>query len=209
MYKSVEDFFSKANQTTEYAVLRNFEEFGSSSFLLQHPDIDLICTDRNTMINELDLLPRGKSIDTIHRKVLINDIYVPVDLRCPGDGYYCEKWESGMIKNRKYGGDGYYILSDEDYRFSLLYHVLIQKDNISADYKLRISRMFNDETDISLNEVHYLRILEDFMSDKGYFFTFPENSKTIFHYEKVSKVLIEPNFRKLIGRKVLHLLNKA
>ena len=163
----------------------------------EHLDIDLLCRNRDDVINAVSLQPRFKGgDDSALLQAMIAGVSVPIDLRCIDDGYYCTSWENDMLKNRKLRNNMCYVMDDENYRYSLLYHALLQKHSIASDYRLRFKRMFPQLH----NDDEYIRALEDFMSAKGYKATFPEKSYTIFRWKIISRKLVDMQWNKRLGR---------
>lgn len=192
-WTNIYDFFQVIN-TTKYVVLRNFENLTSEIRTELHPDIDILCADRDRMICLSGSDSRTKNPrDEIHRKVKIGNSVVDLDIRCVGDGYYDSKWEKRIINNRKFWNNLCFIPSQEDYYFSLLYHALIQKNTLSTDYERRLTEMGNRmgiPSPVSINT------LEDYMRNNNYFYTYPESSGTVLNISASDKKLVELNLKR-------------
>ena len=150
-FESVENALY-AIREEKYVVLRTFEDFGKKSFLTNHPDIDLLCEDVTAVVQCLHAIPRAKSDDKVHYYVLIGGNKVPVDIRRPGDGYYCETWEKDILAKRV-KKDKYYVMDSENYFFSLLYHARIQKASFSNDYINRLIEL-GRRIGVEFSEIH-------------------------------------------------------
>ena len=197
MFTDLSEVFDAISKC-EYVVLRNYEDFSNMDFLKSHPDIDLLCRDREPLIQALSLKTRRKREDKIHYYVLVNDVKVAVDLRCVGDGYLDEPWEDNILQNRV-AYENYYIMDDENYFYSLVYHVTVQKNSIADDYKERL-RILGDKIGIIFNMESKEQLLNSFMEDNMYHYSFQEYDGTIFNVKNVRKDLVERNLLKKIKR---------
>lgn len=190
MWKSLKSLFESLNQSgIKYIVLRNQEELLEDDFLFNHSDIDFLCEDRDKFIEFLKSFPREKKNDKIHHAINIDGQIVPIDLRYVGDGYYDAEWEKKMLESRQMFNNLCYVMSLENYYYSLLYHALIQKRKISSDY---VARLENMRKNLKLNnDSDNLDTLEKYMKEKGYFYTYPKDVLTLFNIENVDKELIK------------------
>ncbi len=205
-YHSLSDLFEQLNTGCPYVVLRNFETFVSDFTALEHPDIDLLCTSREALLQTIDTLSRGREGDLIHRRARIAGKDVDIDLREVGDGYLDASWEEKILAGRVLREDGFYVPQDEDYYFSLLYHVLIQKKQIAPDYQERLKK-FADQLGLTKGN-SLLEQLEGYMRAGGYRYTYPESPSTAFFVSKVSKDLMEKNPKKKLRRLIHKILGR-
>lgn len=201
-WESLQSFFSTLNNNAEYLVLRNYEVFFEGKlFNDKHPDIDILCHAPQQIIPYAKSVGRTKDKnDFTHQQVMINDKVVDLDIRFVGDGYYDKLWEIDMLKQRKKHLDFCYVMDDENYFYSLLYHALIQKNSISMDYQKRLEYMasklpveFNDSP-ISIES------LQTFMRSKSYMYTYPLNPGTIANFSMVDKSLIKKDIIRIFNR---------
>lgn len=203
-FHSLQDFFELLNSNIHYVVLRNYESFGAEGFLVDHPDIDLLCFDRDKALALNVFKSRGKASDMVHQYVDINGKYVQVDLRTIGDGYYCTEWEKELLLNRNLLSDSFYVPNTENYFYSLLYHVMVHKNEVTTEYKERLIKMKKDVTFVQWDASEAEKILCDYMRRKGYYFAYPENVSTCFNVGWVSGGLIEKSIIKCIKRKIYY-----
>lgn len=199
MFQGLTELFD-ALTDTEYVVLRNYEEFDDLNFLSSHPDIDFLCANRKELVERLALRPRRKREDGIHYYTKIGEKKVAIDLRCVGDGYLDTTWEQHIIENRKIR-ENYYVMDLEDYYYSLLYHVTIQKDKVAEDYVNRLGDMAA-QLETTFDPDRKEQILDAYMEEKGYRYTYPEYPGTIFHISKVNPDLVEKSRIKMTKRKL-------
>ena len=197
MFGSLTDLFDAATDI-DYVILRNYEEFENMNFLLEHPDIDILCRDPQQMVNALALQPRRRREDGIHYYAVIAEKKVAVDLRHVGDGYLDTEWEEDILQTRvKY--DNFYVMDKHNYFYSLLYHVVVQKHTVAEDYVKRLHDMA-DEISVAFELEKKENILDTFMRDCGYRYTYPEYPGTIFNIGRVDESLVEESTGRRIKR---------
>lgn len=197
MFDTLEQLFD-AIADVRYVVLRNYEEFETMGFLQNHPDIDFLCENRAQMVERLHLQPRRRKEDGIHYYVEIAGNRVSVDLRTVGDGYLDAAWEQEMLQRRVRKGN-YYVPQDMDYFYSLLYHVIVQKHTVAEDYKVRLAVM-SKSLGLTFRIEDRASVLDAYMREHGYRYTYPEFAGTIFHAERVDAALVEQAFGKKVRR---------
>lgn len=193
-WNSLEDFFIEMNRmNTRYVVMRNQECLLQKKFLETHEDIDFLCEDIEEFLKVSGCVPRLRMNDDVHSKILLNGIEVPIDIRTIGDGYYDDEWEKEILKSREMFGTLCYIPNEENLFFSLIYHAIIQKKELSNEYEQKIKKMRNIER---ITRQALLCILEDFMRMKNYKYTFPDNPFGCINFTDVDKTLIKYDIKK-------------
>ena len=206
-WKSLNEFFRILNENTNYLVLRNYEDFEDGLIVVQHPDIDILCSDRDNLLKYACSESRVNKSDKIHRHILIEGKLVDLDIRHVGDGYYDARWEQKMLGNKILYNGMCYVMDPENYYYSLLYHALIQKKVISNDYKKRLAGMAS-ELDFSIKSPLSISTLESYMKRKGYKYTYPINPRGIVNFTHVDKNLIEMNLYRQLMRTLYYLKRK-
>ena len=196
---NIELLFTRINSLgINYIVLRNYEELMHESFINSHPDIDFLCENKNDLVEAINAQNRLDYEDGVHYKVLVGDIYVPIDIREIGDGYYDDKWERDMLKSKTLYQGIIFAPNDENYYYSLLYHAIIQKDKISEDY-MKIFKHYEMLYDIKVND-NYVKILDRYMERQGYKYTYPNDIGVGFNVRRSKRSLIEINSREKAKR---------
>lgn len=176
-WNSLEEVFYVLNETIDYVVLRNFQQLPECYVIGEHGDIDILCENQYNLVNILDAEKAIKSKTRARYCINVNNEKVYFDLRFIGDNYYCKKWEKEILITRKKNGK-FYIPNDENYKYSLLYHALVHKKNISSDYLETFNDLFECTDKISLREK-----LLYYMNQKKY--TFVEaNDVSVYFNEK-------------------------
>ncbi|MBQ7666179.1 MAG: hypothetical protein IJS42_05645 [Synergistaceae bacterium] len=208
MYNSVKDFFSYLNsREINYIVLRNYEEFEHDDFLISgHADIDVLCSDRKSF-REIIGVGEGQ----VHCRITIANQNVPLDIRETGDGYYCTEWEEDMLMKRKMYNALCYVMDDETYFYSLIYHVLIHKHSIAPEYPERLKNMgirlgINDTSESKL-----IGILEDYMSAHGYYYVYPDDLGVALNFDNVNinRKMLRKSYSIIAMRKFMSLKSFA
>ena len=192
-WTSVDELFNSLNeQRVGYIILRNFEEIENGLlFSSTHPDIDFLVSNRKKFSNIIGAEPRFIKDDGIHYKLSISNTEVIIDVRSVGDGYYDPRWEKSMLRNRVLHDGGYYIPSKKDYYYSLVYHAILQKKGLSCEYLNRLTQMAGILGIKANSERDHLNILESFMKDNGYFYTYPYDIHVPFRKELVPSEMVK------------------
>ena len=179
-WDNLDVIFKEANSKCNYLILRNFEDFYDDVLLPGHDDIDVLCaskTDRKTFVDLFDAVTRVGKDNGIHYKFLYKNTEIALDIRTVGDGYYDIRWQRNMLKNKVLHNKGFYIMSDDDYFFSLIYHAIYQKNELSNDYLYRLRKM--RENCEHMNQEGFERLLYGFMTENKYYYTYTEDESVI------------------------------
>ena len=171
-WQSIFQILKTLSYCTDYVVLRGFEEENDK---VLHGDTDLLV--RNWHAAKIILAGQkvryGK--ESVLIRTTINNVEHDFDIRHIGDQYYCEQWEKDILDNHIWSDTyNFFIPNDIDYRYSLLYHALVQKQFISSDYKSILEREFKTS-----NRYNLSNILIEFMNKRHYSFTCPKD-KSVF-----------------------------
>lgn len=176
-WNSLSELFEVLNETTKYVVLRNFDGFPERYYTNEHGDIDLLVDDLQNAKYICNAIAVFREQYRVHFKININGQTVRFDLRSIGDGYYDEQWSKDILKRRQCK-NGFYIPSDEDYKFGLLYHALIHKDVIAKDY---IAKFYQ----FGIQEKNYFEELNIFMRAHHYQFIEPNDFSVYFNAKRI------------------------
>ena len=156
-----------------YVVSRNHKSHGNIDFMGH--DIDFMVTDYNATVAALGALPSSLRATElggggVRHTVLIGGKAVDVDVRYVGDRYVDPNWMRDILRNRVLM-NGIFFMEAEDYFYSLLYHVLIQKPQVGLAYKSLLMKMTTNSTVLSRlagNRSDQCQLLIGFMKDRGY-----------------------------------------
>lgn len=174
-WKCIEDlFYNLHNTECQYIILRNYEEIDADNFYTSgHADIDFLVEDYKKFSKAVKAYPRFIEDDGIHYKVNINDVEVIFDVRTVGDGYYDKRWGKDLLKNRRLLEGRFFIPDKTNYYYSLAYHAILQKKELSNDYLSRLNQMASDLGVKASTEREHLNLLQEFMKNNGYCYTIP------------------------------------
>ena len=190
-FNNIYDFFKTLNNNIKYCVLRGFEEL-PEKYPIDGGDIDILVEDKRFF----KYLTDGKKVYPeqyrIQYEVNIAGKPVKVDVRNIGDDYYCKKWEEDILERRLFI-NGIYVPCGDDYKYSLLYHCLLQKKEISPKY-IDIFKSFNliGSKDYLLDE------LSKYMVKNMYEFVSPSDIKVYSNFENIN-ALTGTKIKKLGG----------
>lgn len=172
-WNSISELLTEMNKQ-KCLILRNYECF-PRNIVEEEEDIDILCEDIKEFTDGIHAYPVNQCA-IYNYFVWLEEKMVYLDIRCIGDGYYDADWEKSMLSNRVLFHNSFYVLSETDYKYSLLYHALIQKPDLNEKYKKVLSDMFMNEisNQCSINE--WIFILNDFMCKNKYKYTKPMDS---------------------------------
>ena len=202
-WNSIEELIYVMNETLKYVVLRNFDGIFSKENRGIHSDIDILTNN----YKDAKLIINSKS-DKISKKrvrniIKLKDDIVYMDIRYLGDKYYCRNWENDILENRYKTNMLYYRTSEENFKYSLLYHALIHKVKISEDYLEKFKEYFPD---VFENNTDYIKGLNDklqkYLIEKSYCMEEPKDYSVYFNSKITNKKM---SINKLI-MKSLHKL---
>ncbi len=201
-FSSMSEWFAvlNADPKLEYVILRNFDNYPIDHRVDEHGDIDILVNDYFRLKGLSGgkafkhLLPEtdkkfGPAVEDGGYKVAnyvnFEGRDVIVDIRHLGDNYYDINWERDMLASRvKY--KGFYVLDQEDYFYSLLYHALAHKTKVSDTYfrkflqlspKLKLGLSEESVKNVSL----LWDILDVFMRRRGYTYVRPNELNIPFN----------------------------
>lgn len=185
-YSSISELFYVLNNSIKYVVLRNFSPLPENYTVEGHGDIDLLVENKNYVT----YLTLAKSVFPqayrVYHTIRIGGRDIPFDFRSVGDGYYDSLWEEHILANRVLQKDIFYIPSQIDLFYSLLYHAYIQKQNVNDDYK-KILPLYSIKIGIEykpeINDA--IHILDTFMQQQGYEYIRPNDLSVIYNIKNL------------------------
>ena len=218
---SLVSFFESLNATVNYVVLRNFDSL-ETELNSKHPDIDLLSDDPNTLIRVLGAVKKYKNENSVQHFIKIDGKTISIDVRHPGDNYYCQSWERDILLTReKYRN--IFVPSKLNHFYSLLYHVLLHKRELTSDY---VRALRSSAYDLKLPDFqdcfvgkNMLRSLLCFMDEKKYNLVEPKDlsvfwnislihsltdfkvsySRTLLGWKNLIKLKIRYRVKKMLG----------
>lgn len=201
VFSNIQSFVDVLNQSeVPYLVLRNYENMLSPELYMEgHGDIDLLCSDARLLakaIGAKTYTDKVKAVcdDGVHYYVMIAEQPVSLDLRSVGDGYYCLKWQKEMLE-RRIKKDGFYVMNEHDYLYSLIHHAVLQKRHFSEEYKERLTGMCHTLGVEVREQTHscFISLLEDYMQQNGYTYTYPTDTFVPLNKKYINTQMLEKN----------------
>ena len=184
-FNSLRDVFYELNQHSKlkWVVMRNFEDMPDNITIDGHLDVDLLVNDYYLIKTILDgtsatnnRYEDGKN--RILNYVTINNKKVLFDFRSIGDNYYDKKLQQDMLDTRIKHPNDFYIPNNEIHLYSLIYHAIIHKPQISPTYVKIFKQYGLNESEINKKDLKIK--LDTFMKNNGYTFCKPEPSVGYF-----------------------------
>ena len=165
-----------------FLVLRGYENL-HIKLPLYPDDIDILTDDYDKIFNCIK--PYLIRIDNpkVGHILNIDNKQIKLDIRVIGYNYYDSNWETKMLKNKTLYNN-FYILDKLNYKWSILYHCLIHKKDISKKYYDFIKLEFN-----TLNKDKLYLLLEKYMSINNYKFIKPKDKNCFYYNYKATKML--------------------
>ena len=179
-----ESFFTFINKSSKYLILRNYKDINLISS--NQSDIDFLTSDKNFKYH-INGLKKNSYADRVVYSVKIGDQDYNVDIRTTDDGYYDSNWAKDIISQRIMYESKFFIPGPINEFYSLLYHSLIHKNNLTNKYIDELSvlaKVIDVDIDLSIfaSREHSLSLLEDFMSAKNYEITRPKDFSVQYNY---------------------------
>lgn len=185
VWNSVQEMFYVLNNCVNYAILRNYEGLPEEIYVNEHNDIDLIC---ESMVETAYVL-NARSMHTenyrVQHEVSVEDKLAYFDLRNVGDNYYYKPLEQRILKNRVYHEKGFYVLEEEDYFYTLLYHAYVQKPEFKEDYREKLMNMNVEKVDMNTSLEEYGKILKSWLLKNEYIVVEPIDKSVYFNKENL------------------------
>jgi len=193
-FDSLEQFFYTLNATTDYVVLRGFEDLTKTLNSTDHGDIDIMVKDytaaRWIVGGEAHFTKNPRP----HYLVNINGKFVYIDLWDINNNYHDRKWDQDIFNTSKVYKKIIHVPNDENYFYMLIYHCLINKHKVASDYYEKIYKLFvklgfykkYDILEYSSPFDLYFQLLTDFMNRNKYEFIKP-NDSMVYYSDKLVK----------------------
>lgn len=176
-WKSVQELFYVLNNTVRYVIMRGVSA-GEIGDYIDHTDTDILTDQYQNFWYIANGAPCRSTIRPKERVVIEGKNY-DLDMWNTERDYYDQKWSAAMLGNRELK-NGYYVLSEEDDFYCLLYHCLINKDAIAPDYREKLERY---KKQFGIKGDDWYRILVDYLERKSYVILRPDDTSNGFHLE--------------------------
>ena len=179
-----------------YVIMRNYSNLLSDELYISgHPDIDILC-ENSVYLAKTIHAKQYKKEDITHYYIFIKNREVSLDLRHVGDGYYPTNWQLNILQSKELHPGGFYVMNSLNYLYSLTYHAVVQKRNISKEYidfLLKLSKGLGLKIDNSNQIKSLVANLEEYMIDNNYNYTYTKDKTVVLNKKYISSHLIEKN----------------
>ncbi|GHU02874.1 hypothetical protein FACS1894147_05800 [Spirochaetia bacterium] len=194
-WNSIQELFQGINEKCRYLILRNHEDIELGLLTIEgHDDIDILCGDVKSIVECMHAFPRSKKDNGKSYAVNFNGQSIKLDMRHLGDGYYDEKWQEVMLKNRVWNSFGFYTMDQENYYYSLVYHGLLQKKVFAGDYREKLKKMAAELGIDASSPGEHIQNLNLFMRTNGYKYTDPTDPTVYINFSGLPKDLVRKNY---------------
>ncbi len=193
-WDSLKQFFYTLNATTDYIVLRGFENLEQTLNSSEHGDIDIMVQNydaaRWIVGGQAHFTDRPRP----HYLIKVKDKGIYIDLWDINNNYHDKKWDNNIFKTFEYYGNVIRVPNTENYFYMLIYHCLINKQKIASDYydkiadlfkKLKLDKKYDVKKYASPFDL-YFQLLTGFMNKNNYNFTRPDDT-SVYYSEKLVK----------------------
>jgi len=197
-WETIGAFLEHVHGYGTYLIMRNYEELLDKGTSLQHADIDVLCDDARKFISYNQLGARTTDGDTVHRKAKIGGVWVAVDVREIGDGYFDRNWERAVLDARV-ANDGFYVMAGADYFYTLLYHACVNKRHMPPDYQSRL-KVMAEKNGIAYRADRPRATLEAYMRSKRYRYEIPADGGVVFDLKGADRRLLRVDAGRILDR---------
>lgn len=210
---NIKDLFDFLNNNCKYVVLRNWEDiFDENIYGTGHQDIDIMCESIDKFINLTSAIRLHNDSHRDNLCVKCGSLHVRFDVRSIGDDYYPIEWQKNILERRKQLPNGIYVMNDTDYVYTLAYHALLQKPNLSDEYRDKILNAYkkvNYSNSISeQSSLDILRILQNYCIQNGYEIYTPNDPGVYINWKNMDKLNAKDTIRKKFRRLKLRITQK-
>lgn len=184
-WKSLEQVFSIMNEFTNYCVLRNFISIGSNYCYRENGDIDILIENEKELIDLLDLKPLSNRKNGSQYLLKVAGHSVILDFITDKQRLFDLNWMQSILKNKVLQGV-VYRPSEEDYYYSLAYHLLLLKPEVPEKYRSEFGGSFD--------EVKLESELRIFLNKNNYYYSIPVND----HYFNYSVAGLKMSWKRRV-----------
>ena len=182
-WKDFDNFFSFINESSNYLILRNYNNFESMD--IENVDIDFLTSDKDFM-HHINGTKKHNDKDRVAYTIKVGSKKYSADVRFLSDNYYDFKWGQHMLDS-KIRYESFFIPDPVNEFYSLLYHSLIHKNELSDKYSDRLlSLSENIDLDIDrsliLDRGLLLDVLNNFLAEKQYSIVRPDDFSVQYNY---------------------------
>ena len=180
-FNSIDELLYIMNNCFRYVILRNYENLPDNILLGEHSDLDILCDNFEQARIVLGGVKDQPEDYRVRVKVLINNSPLFVDLRSVGDNYYDYKWEQNILENRVLEKSLFYVPSNTNHLYSLMYHAVVHKSYLSQDYIKCFCNSYGIDDYDSISRTFLINQLKDYMESHKYEVVEPRDLSVLFN----------------------------
>lgn len=170
-FDSLKELFEYLNGKVNYVVLRNYELIEKEELMKKRSDLDILCDDKEKIIKITGAEFKDDNQDSWKLYIRVAGKKLQLDVTTVGDGYFDKKWQNNMLRNRKLYKGRFYVLREDDYFYSMLYHVLFQKRSVPYDYQKKLVKLAKQHDTVCYHVKGLLPNLVKYMKCHSYHVT--------------------------------------
>lgn len=191
-WESLAQLFYVLNATITYVVLRNYEPLPEAYYAEEHGDIDILVENYENTNMILRSEPVFSENYRVHKKVRVAEEDVLFDVRYLGDDYYTYDWERQILDRRSMYEGKFYVPSENDHFYSLMYHALVHKPEVKQDYIETLEEfsgiaLFNQDDNLVDSGVAIVELAR-FLARKKYTITTPIDHSVFFNHDNTTRI---------------------
>lgn len=180
-WSNLQELFFVLNNTTNYVVLRNHEKILNNQIDEKIEDIDLL-TDDELQIPYILGKQLSKNKKHNFPFVEVDKKFIKFDIKYVGGTYLDEKWSRNILDNKLIKSNMIYVPKNEDYFYTLIHHIVVQKTKMRDNYKKSLINLsknldLDNFEDSNLDRKNLKQILNKFMTKNGYRYTYSPRYK--------------------------------
>ena len=183
-WKNFDEFFNFINTSSEYIILRNYENIELMN--LDSSDIDFLTSDIDFMYS-INGVKKHNDKNRAAYSIRVGGNSYNIDIRLVDDRYYDSNWVKNMLSNKIIFQDKFFIPDRLNEFYSLLYHSLIHKNKLSDKYNEKLSSLslelgLNFESSIFRSKEKSNLILNNFLIQNQYEITRPKDFSVQYNH---------------------------
>ena len=197
------DFFDFLHTNCCYLVLRNWDNLLDDSIYGKgHEDIDILCDSLESFIK----LTKANRVHKENKRdnyiVTFGNSVIRIDARWVGDGYYPIEMEKRLLADRRVNKQNIFIPNEEDYYYSLLYHALVQKRELSDEYSAKLNDVRKKILNTSINGCYddYLKDLGAYLRENGLAVEYPRDPGVVINEKVIKSLPVNKRFPRALLR---------
>lgn len=188
-WKNWREVFEILNLTSNYLVLRGFEDLPKSN---PEKDLDVITDNYQRFASSLGVKQKKKQ--PYKGFVFVNNEKISIDIRFVGDNYYNTSWAKEMLKTKGIYNEIVSVPRVDHYFFSLLFHAKVQKPKVKEKYNSILEGVAKSLRfdwfslkDLNSDEKSG-EILRGYFQSEGYFYEDPLDTGVYKNTEVIKKL---------------------